>query len=69
MITYVLCDFIGHPTFQMGKVLVTRNLRQVTRHFPPGALMASHETRERFGTTDDDGHWTTALHWEGVHTF
>jgi len=56
MITYVLCDFIGHPTFQMGKVLVTRNLRQVTRHFPPGALMASHETRERFGTTDDDGH-------------
>ena len=43
---HVLYDFIGLPTFQTKKVLVTRNLSQASRCFPLGAWMAVHETRD-----------------------
>ena len=34
----VFCDFTAHLTFQMRKVLVTRNPSQTARHLPPGGL-------------------------------
>jgi len=40
----MLQDFIGH-TFQMRKVVVTRNLSQATRRSPPGVWTAGHKTK------------------------
>ena len=34
----MLYDFTGHPTFHMGRVLVTRNPSQATTHFLPGGV-------------------------------
>ena len=31
-IDYTLFDFVGHPIFQLGSILVTRILNQITRH-------------------------------------
>ena len=43
---YTLYDFIGHPTFQMKKVLVTRNLNQPQDVLCQGAWTAGHETKK-----------------------
>ena len=40
----MLYDFTGHPTFHMGRVLVTRNLSQATSHFLPGGVDSWNNT-------------------------
>ena len=41
-----LCDSIVHLTFQMRKVLVTKNSNQTSRHSLPGVWTAGHETNK-----------------------
>jgi len=40
----MLFDFTGHPTFHMGRVLVTGNPSQATAHFLPGGVDSWDDT-------------------------
>ena len=52
----VLYEFIAHLTFQMRKVLVTRNSNQTTsRCFPLGARTTGHENRWLHGLNTKNG--------------